>query len=92
MPAMRIADAANLWDLALLIIERRGFSLAIETSVHEGEQWETWVAEKEDVRLEAETPTALLGMTSIWSEAGTSWLHFDCGNINERVVERMREE
>jgi hypothetical protein len=84
----RIADAANIWDRVLLILERRGYALACEDYSSEGETWTVWIAERDGLRLEAENPISLLGLAQMREELGAKWREIDCGNVATRVVDR----
>jgi len=84
----RLAAASNLWDQALLLLHSAGYALFSETHSFDGEEWDLWVAEKDDLRLEAENPIALLGLVNIREKLGKDWRLVDCSKVNEIVVER----
>jgi hypothetical protein len=69
---MKLAEAMNTYNPALLILQQLGFQLRVEPKSENG-KWRTWVARKDDKTFFASDPVVLLGLVSLWQHRGDSW-------------------
>lgn len=69
---MKLAEAMNTYNPALLVLQELGFQLAVEPKA-ENEKWRTWVARKDSNTFFASDPVTLLGLVALWQHRGESW-------------------
>ena len=66
---MRLAAAGNVEIPAILLLEARGYTIAVARP----EGTEHWTATRGNVALSGESPLQLLGLASLAEARGASW-------------------
>jgi len=69
---VRLADAMNTYDSALLVLQNRGYKVWLEPSEDDSELG-TWWASRNEADFAAFDPLRLLGLVAMWEQRGNQW-------------------
>jgi hypothetical protein len=69
---IRLADAMNTYDSALLVLQNRGYKVWLEPSEDDSELG-TWWASRNEADFAAFDPLRLLGLVAMWEQRGNQW-------------------
>lgn len=93
---VRMTDHANLYNRALTLIKTKGFKLImVPTPTDDDEYKAMYVAKQGNRDFDAEDPLRLLGMITIWENAGDDWWDnpkFKSESIEELLTDRAYPE
>jgi hypothetical protein len=64
-----LTDFGNTYNPALAVIRALGYALRLEKH----EDYDQWVAVKNDCQISAHNPLSLLGLVSVWEQFGEQW-------------------
>jgi hypothetical protein len=70
---LKIADAMNTYNIALLVLQDKGYRLWLEPSDEKEEEYGLWNAEKDERVFVAWDPLRLLALVAIWEHRGDDW-------------------
>lgn len=84
---MRLVDATNTHNPALLTLREMGFRLAILPDEEEKDTLGIWQARAEGVVFEAGDPLSLLGLVALWKHRGNAWRRSDDEDLLDALVE-----
>jgi hypothetical protein len=87
---VRLGDAGNTWNPALLALRSKGYSLRLEKS--DDGTTEVWWAEKGHDVFGANDPIRLLGLVALWEMRGEKWQqHSDEPDLTTELYNRRDE-
>ncbi|TGO02272.1 hypothetical protein PN36_27660 [Candidatus Thiomargarita nelsonii] len=69
---IRLADAMNTYNSALLVLQTHGYKVWLEPSEDDSELG-TWWASKDEADFAAFDPLRLLGLIAMWEQRGNQW-------------------
>ena len=84
---MKLAEAMNTYNPALLIIKNKGFDIKIRLNENQDEI-ERWVAQKQNLEIFGFNPLSLLGLINIAEQYGENWRQIDTGNLYDEILEQ----
>jgi hypothetical protein len=70
---LKIADAMNTYNVALLTLQHKGYRLWLEPSDENEDEYGEWCAEKDGRVFIAWDPLRLLGLVAMWEDRGDDW-------------------
>jgi len=86
---MRLGDAFNTHNPALITLAEKGYRLWIQPSNEEAEtEIGFWCASIDDTEFIAGDPLALLGLVAIWEHRGAEWKRSDDADLYDTLVEK----
>ena len=82
---MKIAEAMNMYNIALYEIKNKGFEIALEMSDSKDEIL-FWVAKMHNLTVSAFNPLSLLALVEISEKYGENWNSLETGNIYDEIL------
>ncbi len=70
---LKMADAMNTYNVALLTLKQKGYRLWLDPSENNQGDYGQWCAEKDGRMFIAWDPLRLLGLVGIWEQRGDDW-------------------
>lgn len=87
---MKLAEAMNTYNPALLEIKRRGYEISLELT-DDGLTISTWKAMKNNIEVFGFNPLSLLGLIVIADQYGENWRQVDTGNLYDEILEQWNK-
>ncbi|NDV60550.1 hypothetical protein [Bacteroides sp. 519] len=84
---MKLAEAMNTYNPALLEIKRRGYEISLELT-EDGLTISTWKAMRNNIEVFGFNPLSLLGLIVIADQYGENWRQVDTGNLYDEILEQ----
>ena len=83
---LRMADAMNTHNPALVTLRAKGYELWLEVAEDEADPSHTWWARQSRREFAAASPLGLLGLVALWEHRGDDWRRSDDPDLYEELM------